>query len=558
MKIGGSLWSLMLLYSLATATVEAQNTFSNDGPPGFSIFESIQTRQGKTIQVSSQPLMIEGLPVHQHWEISQRFSNGKEREFRFNPEIFTRSEIFQGATHWCREPESFHLRACKKQYFHSEFGSDRIHYLDANGNRLFTENPKRFFHAQPDTLIEIQVFYPNPVVSENEAYGARLRDNQDMNSHWLDSALVTQNLRILIGEGGLRPATELFGFSEISAPYRGHPWQFGLQSKFRRGDAHFEFFNALFHLEQAAQWVREKAYPQLLTELVFDPHAMNDRDQSAFNPHHQPPSLEFGTGGVDDAEDAQVIIHEYAHALSHQAAPHSFSGRERKMIEEGNADFLAMYYSQRLNPSRNYELFSWDGHNEFWQGISLARNDRLLQTDKMELLDGREIWASCLRCIALNLVWEKAADLVLESLFYQLPEMSFEDMGQNLLFIDTLLNQGENALSLINCLSRYGVIPPDIKHSTESTALQEKIMNSEGFAYRGEDALVRLNSPALARVEIMDLSGRLIRAEEIPYGNEIRISGEGLPKGVLFVQIILKNLDGSFRGSESYRLVRVQ
>ena len=43
----------------------------------------------------------------------------------------------------------------------------------------------------------------------------------------------------------------------------------------------------------------------------------------------------FGRGGVDDAEDADVLVHEYGHALSNAASPSSNVGFERTALDEG-------------------------------------------------------------------------------------------------------------------------------------------------------------------------------------------------------------------------------
>lgn len=45
----------------------------------------------------------------------------------------------------------------------------------------------------------------------------------------------------------------------------------------------------------------------------FDPHANNGGDNSYYDSLTQ--QLAFGEGGVDDAEDADVVIHELTHGL---------------------------------------------------------------------------------------------------------------------------------------------------------------------------------------------------------------------------------------------------
>ena len=51
--------------------------------------------------------------------------------------------------------------------------------------------------------------------------------------------------------------------------------------------------------------------------------------------------LRFGKGGVDDAEDAEVILHEYGHAI-HDSQNFSFATEEAGAISEGFGDYWAV------------------------------------------------------------------------------------------------------------------------------------------------------------------------------------------------------------------------
>lgn len=558
MKKVSASWLVLLFIVLIAEDTIAQNAKRLGGPQISISSDEKQYRQGKTIFVESSPVVLNGLPVHGVWQIQQQLSDGRTRFYAPELQDPVLSGYFPEASHWCICPESGRLIACKRTYQRKEDGHDFLLFTDAEGKLILKEDPKRYFHHNPDSLIMVQVFYPNPVVSRNESYGKRLRDLNDMNSHWLDSALVVQPLRLKKSELGILPASELFRFAELSLPFRGHPFQNVTDTRMRRGDEHFEFFNVLFHLENAAQLIREKDYPQLLNELVFDPHALNDRDQSAFNPFAVPPSLEFGTGGVDDGEDAQVIAHEFAHALSHQASPHSFSGKQRKMIEEGNADFWAMYYSQRLSPHRSYEVFSWDGHNEYWEGFDLSRKEDFSLLHNPDVSDGREIWASCLRCMARELGWEYTAEIMLESMFYQRPEMTLESMGRDLLLIDTLLGQGRRYHEMKSCLLEYGILPADYRDVPENNTGPGKLINTEGFAHAGEDAYMILKEPMNVQWKIFDLSGRLLRSARSEHQTLVRIEGDQLPKGILFLEASFYSPDGNLIEIQQFRLFKAQ
>jgi zinc metalloprotease ZmpB len=52
--------------------------------------------------------------------------------------------------------------------------------------------------------------------------------------------------------------------------------------------------------------------------------------------------LRFGKGGVDDAEDAEVIVHEYGHAVHDSQVPGFGSSEEAGSIGEAFGDYLAV------------------------------------------------------------------------------------------------------------------------------------------------------------------------------------------------------------------------
>jgi zinc metalloprotease ZmpB len=74
--------------------------------------------------------------------------------------------------------------------------------------------------------------------------------------------------------------------------------------------------------------------------------------------------LVFGGGGVPDAADAMVILHEYGHALQDAVNPGSNVNNYSSGVAEGFADFLAAaYYDDKhrpVNPPTRGILFSWN------------------------------------------------------------------------------------------------------------------------------------------------------------------------------------------------------
>ena len=75
--------------------------------------------------------------------------------------------------------------------------------------------------------------------------------------------------------------------------------------------------------------------------------------------------MRFGKGGVDDAEDAEVILHELGHQIHFSASPTFFSSVEAGGISEGFGDYWAAtvveWAAKRASRPRATRPASWTG-----------------------------------------------------------------------------------------------------------------------------------------------------------------------------------------------------
>src|SRR5215510_3980597 len=62
---------------------------------------------------------------------------------------------------------------------------------------------------------------------------------------------------------------------------------------------------------------------------------------NSFETDHPKDELRFGKGGVDDAEDGEVILHELGHAI-HFSQGFAFASEEADAISEGFGDYWAV------------------------------------------------------------------------------------------------------------------------------------------------------------------------------------------------------------------------
>ena len=81
--------------------------------------------------------------------------------------------------------------------------------------------------------------------------------------------------------------------------------------------------------------------------------------------------MSLGTGGVDDGEDAEVIEHEYGHAVQNDQVPGFGSSPQGGAMGEGFGDYLASALSATFTPNPTFDpcLGEW---NELGTGNGAA------------------------------------------------------------------------------------------------------------------------------------------------------------------------------------------
>ena len=220
------------------------------------------------------------------------------------------------------------------------------------------------------------VFDPDPLSSAQATYGdPGFVDGSDATTTQLDAERVSVTLKDIQFDGTnytlIGPWAEVRDFE---SPFNGLFPQPTNTFNYNRFDNAFEVANTYYQIDQTMRYlnitlglnIEPSAYPG---GVRFDPHGLNGDDNSHYLGGSQ--QVAFGEGGVDDAEDADVVIHELGHGLHDWVTSGGLS--QVNGLSEGIGDFVAASYSRSLgqwspsDPQYNW-VFSWDGHNPFWGG----------------------------------------------------------------------------------------------------------------------------------------------------------------------------------------------
>ena len=217
------------------------------------------------------------------------------------------------------------------------------------------------------------IFDTDPLTATTSAYGGEYQDNNDATNASLDAARTQVNLPEIELVGGTYKLKGTYvEIADVEAPTTGLFTQASSDFHFTRDQQGFEAANVYYHLDKSMRYINVDLGITLVSlfnggVLRYDPHGWNGADNSSYGGG----TLSFGEGCVDDAEDADVILHELGHGLHDWITNGSLS--QVNGLSEGSGDYWANSYKRSLglwgagDAARNW-VFGWDGHNACWNG----------------------------------------------------------------------------------------------------------------------------------------------------------------------------------------------
>lgn len=297
-----------------------------------------------------------------------------------------------------------------------------------------------------------QLYDPNPIVTQGSYSG--LRDHNDKNSALLTSLRVPATLKNITGTclKGDWVSVKL-GAKRKKVCKDSLDW-----SGAKRSDGKFEALMAYFHIDQTQEYIQSlglplgvNAEPQKIIVNLFPD------DNSFYIPSED--QIQTGRGGVDDAEDAEVIVHEYGHAVQDDQNPAAFRGNANQAGAQGEGfgDYIAEAYATEesgFDSEFSHCVMEWDSTSYAPIPSCLRRTDnpntRSEQQDfchdsgqgTNEIHCIGEVWGS-----ALSTLREALGDqadvsvmdnVVLASHFLLPPAPSFFDASEALIEADEL------------------------------------------------------------------------------------------------------------------------
>lgn len=277
------------------------------------------------------------------------------------------------------------------------------------------------------------VFYPNPVQQLGDQ---TLTDNNDADYAALQPAYRQITLTDLDGSGSLSGRYVAVKSSTGKAAKAVN----GAFPAYHRDADGFEQVMAYYWVTTAQHYIQHLGFGSTLRpvnqrqiKLRIDQYGGDNsffRDDKA--------NISFGKGGVDDAEDAEVIVHEYGHSVQDGQVTGFGTTEESGAIGEAFGDYLAVATTSWATgrPSKTPEACVADWDSTSYTSTTPHCLRRLDGTKHYpedivgEVHADGEIWSRALWDIRQQLGDTQASTLIIEAQFAFTPDISFHDAAQ--------------------------------------------------------------------------------------------------------------------------------
>lgn len=410
----------------------------------------------------------------------------------------------------------------------------------SQGDLLYTNALDMHFAA--DTPAYAYVYDPDPLTTAHQYYGGQYSNNNKTDNADLQAQLKKRQMRCTLQNDSVILANDNFYLNEISSTVwpqtRG---ALGDTFKFSREDYQFAEINAFYHLNTQIDHIHGLGFNLPNFRIQVDAHAFST-ENSQFSASNSPPALMFGDGGIPDAEDAEVVVHELGHALSYGASPNTAIGQERRAIDEGLGDYFAVSYTKAIDTFNWPKVFGWDGNNGGWQGRTIDYSNKYPNLTNSIWTDG-QLWSTSFIRIYDQIGREKSDKLMLGTLYRLASNMSMPQLAQAVLQVDSLQNGGKNAFIIQCAFASMGILARPAGCTLSVQNIEDKtqgfctVYNSYGFA-NGEDVQVNFNTAGKYVISLTDATGKAIYSSTATIGDDYKqIRGQNFAPGIYFLSV---------------------
>jgi hypothetical protein len=164
-----------------------------------------------------------------------------------------------------------------------------------------------------------RLYVPNPPVEQGSYQGIGTRPSADHGDH--DTQKLTklrEQVQLPHLDAGQNCLKGRFAVARYDHPSQGVCRKSRDWKDIKRSNDRFEALMAYYHIDRTQSYIQSLGFKKAAHNGIDDrrQHVIADAikaDNSFYSPQDR--KIRYGSGGVDDAEDGDVIVHEYGHSI---------------------------------------------------------------------------------------------------------------------------------------------------------------------------------------------------------------------------------------------------
>ncbi|MFN8286190.1 MAG: T9SS type A sorting domain-containing protein [Chitinophagales bacterium] len=404
---------------------------------------------------------------------------------------------------------------------------------------------ERSLNSYADSMVTGNVFLPDPLTTAHQQYNNIDLDSNDKSTVFTTTQLRTVSFKAGFNAGVFELRNPFVRIIDLDSPQVVPATSTTPSFLFNRSQSGFEDVNVFYHLNKVRDHADSLGFDLANHEIWADPHG-GDNDNSYFAPAFSPPRIFYGIGGIDDAEDADVVTHEYGHFLSYNASPNSNIGIERTSLDEGFGDYIAAAYSKIYDSYKGEWIFNWDGHNQYWNG-RVVNSSKVYPTNiNSNMYNNAEIWSAVLMEIH-DAIGKPATDsLIYEAHYNYATNMKMDDAAYLLLDADSNLTGGVYHCLVYEKLMNRGLVPFFANNPCGFSSINEPEENPVRFMQNGSSFTIINAVEQGFSFAVMSVNGSLVDQGK---SNEsiLRYENKNLPTGIYIIRVVTPKATKGFK-----------
>ena len=434
---------------------------------------------------------------------------------------------------------------------------NHLETLTTNDVIIFQRDINSYYQPQ-DSTVTGKVFNPDPLTSSQHFYTdiasvtgtdtLHYDNNNGADAPWMDGQQQTVNFKATFNDSVFTLASpyEILMAYDTGWPHIPPATSTTPQFNFNRSQSGFQDVNAYYHISHHRDYIAGLGFNCADSLVLIDTHALG-ADNSYFAPGNNPRRIYYGVGNVPDAEDADVVVHEYSHSLSYNCAPGSNIGLERVSLDEAFGDYNAGAYSKAQSTFNDEWVFNWDGHNQYWPGRILNSTGIYPANLGGNIYLNGEMWSAVLFSLNGDIGRGVTDSIIYQTHYSYAQNITMADAAILLIDADSLLFNGAHYCSIYERLLQHGFVNAANNGCVSSIGIQVVANDNFRFTQTGNSYTLYNSDAVNIRIQLLSITGQQIGTGVTTHDALYAYQNTNLATGIYLVNVISDKETATFK-----------